>query len=729
LTKIYLATLAMALLVCLGGCGRQELSPDAVERNRLFAEILRRADARALGDDDFFLTNLSNGADPQVQQWCAIALGQIGSPRALPLLYQARHSPLAALRAGVAFAIGEIADRDQLEARFAPADPRSWIELRAMLQDSSLVVQMRVIEALGKCAPEAEAVTIINKVRDLRYEGTPLERAWIDLAITALSRMRNRAAIPVLENLTAIEEPEIQWRAVNALTVLDATDACPLFQRLVKSDHADLRAYAARGLGICRGEDLVDTLAPLLGTRDAVFGREVPLRVRVSALHALGSLGDPAAIPVIVKALRSEPVDDLHPDHLNFAVQAAAALEEIGERLPKDAADFPLPETAGYTADLHDGRLAIQAELIRLLNSSSPVAETALLSLARLLRNKPERFFLIPRSGGDTITWVKALGKLGGTRAIAELTSMLEKFQAVGANPMAIRILPTILRALAEARAPDLDTLLLPFLTKSEAVLQDAAVDALHESDGERAWKTAAVVFHRLSEESDPATGVALLEILAPHYEEPEVQAALRRALEYNAQNVRIAAARLLRKAGASDVPEEPGPVDGSATPLTCAIVAAARRDRTTAILKTSRGDIEFELFRSDAPLTVSHFVTLARQGFYDGSPITQVEPLSMVQIGIPFANAWGRSRGPIRNEINMRPFERGSVGIVVSGKDTGGSQFFITLAPQPDLDGRNACFGKVLSGMQVVDNLTPDDRVLGIMIEEDATIIDSRSF
>ena len=66
------------------------------------------------------------------------------------------------------------------------------------------------------------------------------------------------------------------------------------------------------------------------------------------------------------------------------------------------------------------------------------------------------------------------------------------------------------------------------------------------------------------------------------------------------------------------------------------------------------------------------------------------------------------------------RPFERGSVGMALAGKDTGGSQFFITLAPQPHLDGGFTCFGRVIAGMQVVDLLTPDDRIRSVTIEED---------
>jgi cyclophilin family peptidyl-prolyl cis-trans isomerase len=157
--------------------------------------------------------------------------------------------------------------------------------------------------------------------------------------------------------------------------------------------------------------------------------------------------------------------------------------------------------------------------------------------------------------------------------------------------------------------------------------------------------------------------------------------------------------------------------------------VAAARKDRTLAVISTSRGTIEVELFREDAPLTVDNFVFLAKQGFYDGLTFLRVVPHFVIQGGDPRNDQEGGPGYSIRCEINLRPFERGSVGMALSGKDTGGSQFFITLSPQPHLDGGYTCFGYVISGMPVAERITPGDLIQTIRIKEDVTFFDYRRF
>ncbi len=106
-----------------------------------------------------------------------------------------------------------------------------------------------------------------------------------------------------------------------------------------------------------------------------------------------------------------------------------------------------------------------------------------------------------------------------------------------------------------------------------------------------------------------------------------------------------------------------------------------------------------------------------------------RVVPFFVVQGGDPRNDQEGGPGYSIRCEINMRPFERGSLGMALAGKDTGGSQFFITLAPQPHLDGGYTCFGRVISGMTAVDRLAAGDRIRKIRVQDDVTVLDSRRF
>jgi peptidyl-prolyl cis-trans isomerase B (cyclophilin B) len=207
------------------------------------------------------------------------------------------------------------------------------------------------------------------------------------------------------------------------------------------------------------------------------------------------------------------------------------------------------------------------------------------------------------------------------------------------------------------------------------------------------------------------------------------VESFLRSALQDRERNARIAAARLLKTGGRTDVPEDPGPSATNATDLAYIEVASARQDRTIAIMDTARGRIEIELFREDAPLTVANFVSLAQRGFFDGLSFMRVVPYFVIQGGDPRNDQEGGPGYTIRCEINMHPFERGALGMALAGKDTGGSQFFITLSPQPHLDGGYTCFGRVVSGMPAAEHMVAGDRILSVRVKEEITLFDYRRY
>jgi cyclophilin family peptidyl-prolyl cis-trans isomerase len=130
------------------------------------------------------------------------------------------------------------------------------------------------------------------------------------------------------------------------------------------------------------------------------------------------------------------------------------------------------------------------------------------------------------------------------------------------------------------------------------------------------------------------------------------------------------------------------------------------------AILHTSRGKIEVHLNIVEAPLSVRNFVALARRGFFDGLVFHRVVPGFVIQGGDPRGDGNGGPGYTIRCEVGQRPYGRGAVGMALSGKDTGGSQFFITHVPTPHLDGGYTLFGWVAEGMEVVDRIEPGDSI-----------------
>jgi cyclophilin family peptidyl-prolyl cis-trans isomerase len=121
-----------------------------------------------------------------------------------------------------------------------------------------------------------------------------------------------------------------------------------------------------------------------------------------------------------------------------------------------------------------------------------------------------------------------------------------------------------------------------------------------------------------------------------------------------------------------------------------------------------------------DAPLTVDNFIKLARADYFNGVEVHRVVPNFVMQDGDPHGDGNGGPGWSIRCEINMLPYERGVVGVALSGKDTGGSQWFVTHSPQPHLDGGYTVFGKVNeTGMKVVDSIVRGDKIISVRVLE----------
>ncbi|MEJ2636221.1 MAG: peptidylprolyl isomerase [Calditrichia bacterium] len=139
----------------------------------------------------------------------------------------------------------------------------------------------------------------------------------------------------------------------------------------------------------------------------------------------------------------------------------------------------------------------------------------------------------------------------------------------------------------------------------------------------------------------------------------------------------------------------------------------AVKTTRPKLKIHTTKGSFVIELFPDKAPVTVANFVQLADSGFYNNIYFHRVVPGFVVQAGDPRGDGWGGPGYTIPCEYNDIFYDRGTVGMATAGKDTGGSQFFITHTPQPHLNGRYTAFGKVISGMDVVDHIEVFDKIL----------------
>ncbi len=127
--------------------------------------------------------------------------------------------------------------------------------------------------------------------------------------------------------------------------------------------------------------------------------------------------------------------------------------------------------------------------------------------------------------------------------------------------------------------------------------------------------------------------------------------------------------------------------------------------------MHTNHGAIELELFDDDAPKTVDNFVKLARDGFYDGVIFHRVIPDFMIQAGDPTGTGRGGPGYTFEDEFNDNKVVRGALAMANAGPNTNGSQFFIVTADStPWLDGKHTVFGRVRSGMEVVDSISSVD-------------------
>jgi cyclophilin family peptidyl-prolyl cis-trans isomerase len=134
--------------------------------------------------------------------------------------------------------------------------------------------------------------------------------------------------------------------------------------------------------------------------------------------------------------------------------------------------------------------------------------------------------------------------------------------------------------------------------------------------------------------------------------------------------------------------------------------------------IETDRGVLELELLSGDAPITVDNFVSLARRGYFDSQRFHRVVPNFVVQGGDPRGDGNGGPGYAIRDELNRRRYQRGTLGMALSGPNTGGSQFFVTHAPQPHLDGGYTVFGQLRAGGDVLDRIVQGDRIVRITIQ-----------
>lgn len=145
--------------------------------------------------------------------------------------------------------------------------------------------------------------------------------------------------------------------------------------------------------------------------------------------------------------------------------------------------------------------------------------------------------------------------------------------------------------------------------------------------------------------------------------------------------------------------------------------------------METSKGFIKLAVFRKDAPITAANFIDLVQQGFYNGLSFHRYEPGFLIQGGDPKGTGYGtyvdaKTREERTIPLEVKPTLRHDIGMLcmshaVNASNSGSTQFYICLSPQPKLDMQYAVFGKVVDGMPVVNQLRAGDKIIKATVQE----------
>ena len=622
--------------------------------------------------------------DPEgrVRRRAALAVGRVGLVDGVPPLIGLLADADPEVRQMAAFALGLI------------AHPSARDGLVRALDDPDPIVEGRAAEALGSIGNRADADAVSGIVRrhiaagalngidpdDLRYPlPGPTEAAR--LAIYALVRLGSYEALAAAV-LDASGQPVTRWWPVAyALGRINDPRAVPTLLALMATPGRYTAAFSARGLSALKAPQA------LASFRQIVEERKAHPAVVVQAVRGLGALGDPAAIPLLVKLVADR---SLEPP---LRLEAATSIGTLAT-----------PQTADLLIELLGERLpGIRSAALRALARVEP--DVFIATLAGL---EPDQDWTV------RVAEANALGTLPAERSLPRLTALLEDRDQ--------RVVPAAIEALAASKPAGLEKILVEKLGADDFAVRAAAASALGEMKSTNAVPALLEAYKIATVDVTYGTRDAILGALNA-IEPPTGRQMLQQALMDQDWALRLRAATLLRQQGVTDVDMAIRPAPSNVVYDDPKFVAAVNPQYSPhAFIETDKGTIEIELAVLDAPLTVDNFMTLARRGYFNGLTIHRVVPDFVVQDGDPRGDGEGGPGYTIRDELNDRPYLRGTVGMALAGKDTGGSQFFITHSPQPHLDARYTVFGHVVNGMDVVDRIAPSDVVRSVRIWDGVT-------
>jgi cyclophilin family peptidyl-prolyl cis-trans isomerase/HEAT repeat protein len=672
----FVSSLAL-FLAALAPVAAQQPSPGAAVDETtvgVLAAVLAAADARRF--DVAALGEALRHPNPGVRRQAVLAAGRIRDGAAVDLLLPVLKDTVGAVQAAAAFALGLLKD-----ARAIPA----------------LLDVVRAAATADQREPQLEAVTAIAKIggddgagalSDIIAAGSPAASTpVVNVALLEAWRLGPRAPVPQLVRFTDATDAATRWRALYSLARLRAAPgAAPLVRALADPDQ-QTRTVAARGISSA----LLDSAK--LDSRDAIAGLRRLLadgdtHIRINALRALASFRDSTSAAVVVPLVADRDI--------GVAVQAETTLGVLR------------------------GARALEALRARLASSIFALRRQALIALAQA--DSAAGVTAAAAAGRDPDwRWRSVAAEaFGAARARDRLEAQLADTDGrvvAQALQMLQRIVPAADSSLlARARA---------LLAHPDPAVRSVAADLVGRHPGIDDVDVLVTAYARA--EGDPFNDARLSAVGALGAIAASSEAGRMRVASRFVALTRRPDDYLVRRLAADTLPDTRdawGPVLPIATGRTLAdyrdvarrwLAPALAGRNPHVVVETDRGTLDIELLPAEAPLTVAAFIELVNRRYFDGTRWHRVVPNFVVQDGDPRGDGWGGPGFAIRDEINPVRYETGTVGMALSGPDTGGSQYFITHSAQPHLDGIYTIFGRVVGGSVVLNAIGQGDRIRSI--------------
>ena len=698
----------------------QSRSPQPVVPRNISLRIVRAEDERRWDDDLRALLAHDNAA---VRRRAALAAGRIGDERAVADLLKLLKADTQENRAMAAFALGEI------------ESPLPVAEL--MRTDDKGFLRARAVEALGKIAAampkeqEAEQKEIgkfiLGTLFHERRSRSRADELTVLLGLTAVLRAKPENAGPEVAEFLRYSEPRIRADAANTLARLKLNDGNVRLRTLLLNDpEPDVRANAARVLGATEDKSAFD------GLLDRAI-KDTDLRVRVSSIRALANLKDARATTPLIERYNTllslvqmeRKVPRGVPPEANELLEIATTLG----RLRQDSGDSRTVQLLRQLRPAIGPAPEVEIAIARIDSKSYPIAFG---SGTRARESVQEALLTNWRAASS---FAQGLGELANVpdttnenkalRANAEelLRAMLD-YQNSDVSVKTVTpvhsayAIPDVLRAFAAFKSKDLQKLLLIHLRQPDPIIRGTAADLLGELQPNESITNALVdaLGAGLRDKDMNDAALSVLDALGKQ-KNAKANDAIKSALTSEDHLIRRRAVSVLKTNGGGDFSAQIAIVKARNNAADYNRAIARMGTTVNAVVTTTKGAFTIQLLPDEAPLTVDNFIHLAERNYFSGITVHRVVPNFVIQDGDPRGDGNGGPGYQIRCEINQSAYGRGAVGMALSGKDTGGSQWFVTHAPQPHLDGGYTVFGNVVSGMDVVDAIARGDVIQSIEI------------